>query len=145
MARPRKKNGRTGEHRTAVTRSIKPPQYSGIDAASVSAASASDAAWFKANPRRSHRLRVALPGEFPPLPMPEGVRIVTAVRQLEPGMRLRVPFGLPACLPVEDVPEAECCAMFEMALENNGSGRDKPFTIGDIQARVHQEVSDVAH
>ena len=58
-----------------------------------------DAAWFKANPGRSHRLRPVLKGEaetFHPevsqVEMPPDHRIEVLVRQVKPGVRARIPF-----------------------------------------------------
>lgn len=62
----------------------------------VEAASQADAAWFRANPHRRHRIRPAVPGEFAPQgelpPMAPGFRRFVAVRQIQPGFRVRIPF-----------------------------------------------------
>jgi len=59
-----------------------------------------DAAWFEANPKRSHRLRKLLEGETKdlfagstPPSLPPGHEYQVLVRQVEPGFRVRLPFG----------------------------------------------------
>ena len=52
-----------------------------------------DRRWFRANPRRSHRVRMALPGEFKPEPEPDFV----VVRQISRGSRARRPFTIASC------------------------------------------------
>ena len=58
------------------------------------AASINDRDWFTANPTRSHRLRRSLPGE------PESSVVV--VRQIEPGLRVRLGFA-----PTFSIPDRE--------------------------------------
>lgn len=60
---------------------------------------ADDAAWFKNNPQRSHRLRAILEGEAATLPpqvttaeVPANHRLEILVKQVEPGARIRTLF-----------------------------------------------------
>jgi hypothetical protein len=52
-----------------------------------------DARWFRKHPRRSHRLRTPISGEwaeYPPVSQ-EGLAPLTLVRQIAPGARMRLP------------------------------------------------------
>ena len=80
---------------------------------------ADDAAWFASHPDRAHRLRPLLPGEresFPaqarPSSLPPGHEIQVVVRQVQPGQRVRVPFGRNLATPVPDQ-EAVVHALFD--------------------------------
>lgn len=53
-----------------------------------------DRQWFEAHPDRCHRIRTARPGEWDHLAGTAYCPVGTAIRQLEPGARLRVPIGL---------------------------------------------------
>jgi hypothetical protein len=57
--------------------------------------STDDMGWFTRHPHRSHRVRGRLPGEW----YDDGASIadldLVAVRQIEPGIRIRAPFELP--------------------------------------------------
>lgn len=57
-----------------------------------------DAAWFKKNPKRYHRLRRAIEGELDSIPkditqadVPEGYQLDIVIRQISPGQRARFP------------------------------------------------------
>ena len=54
-----------------------------------------DAAWFTAHPRRSHRVRDGFPGEFERAS--GGPVDFVVVRQIQPGLRIRVSFTLAEC------------------------------------------------
>lgn len=78
-----------------------------------------DAAWFEANPTRSHRLRVLLEGEREAMPaeralepMPEGHELQVVVRQVEPGQRVRSFFGRNLAMPIPN-DEAIIHALFD--------------------------------
>ncbi|MGK9055251.1 hypothetical protein [Neorhizobium petrolearium] len=71
-----------------------------------------DAAWFKNNPGRSHRLRPMFEGEassFPPdvlrLQVPEGHKMEVLVRQVEVGKRARTLFCRNSEVPIPDLEE----------------------------------------
>lgn len=59
-------------------------------------ASQDDARWFSQNPRRSHRIRPPVPGEFgirePHTPKPLTRWVI--VRQVKPGFRMRMSFAI---------------------------------------------------
>jgi hypothetical protein len=60
-------------------------------------ASDEDAAWFRRHPHRKHRIRAARPGEFGPgndFAPPLGMHNLVAVRQVIPGVRIRLQFAL---------------------------------------------------
>lgn len=87
---------------------------------------ADDAAWFKANPTRSHRLRPTLAGEVEGLfdrssipVLPSGHEHQVLVRQVEPGTRLRIPFGRNLEIPIPDI-EAVVHALFDIVAGSNG-------------------------
>lgn len=89
---------------------------------------ADDAAWFKANPSRSHRLRPMFPGEettlFDPgnrTALPPNHAFQVLVRQVQPGMRARVPFGRNTEVPIPDI-EPLMHALFDLA---GGTGKTK--------------------
>jgi hypothetical protein len=80
-----------------------------------------DAAWFKANPKRSHRLRAMFTGEEPTLfnpsagipDLPQRHEFQVLVRQVKPGTRVRVLFCRNAEVPIPDV-EAAIHAIFDI-------------------------------
>jgi len=87
-----------------------------------------DAAWFEANPTRSHRLRPLLEGEreaMPPErasePMPEGHELQVVVRQVEPGQRIRSFFGRNLAVPIPD-DEAVIHALFDTLYSDGDPG-----------------------
>ncbi len=83
-----------------------------------------DAAWFSANPTRSHRLRPLIANEggtiariyFDSLPPDHEVQIV--VRQIEPGKRIRAPFGRNMAIPIPDNEEI-IHAIFDMIFKTD--------------------------
>jgi hypothetical protein len=79
-----------------------------------------DAAWFKTNPKRSHRLRAIFAGEeltlFNPSGMPDpppGHEFQVVVRQIKSGTRMRVPFCRSMEIPIPDI-EAAIHAIFDI-------------------------------
>jgi hypothetical protein len=99
-----------------------------------------DRTWFAAHPERSHRLRAALPGEWP-----EGGWDLTVVRQLQPGERVRQPLkreilpDAPRDLAeeaawLEETPEAAAWAFFELCREAGGT--DRVLTKQTVMARA---------
>jgi hypothetical protein len=87
---------------------------------------ADDAAWFEANPTRSHRLRPILAGEAEQLfdgssvpVLPPGHEYQVLVRQVQPGNRLRLPFGLNLEIHIPDV-EAVAHALFDVVAGSEG-------------------------
>ena len=67
----------------------------GVFALDLTTWARNDALWFKANRDRSHRVRPRLANEwFAELSDAPGLDLV-AVRQIEPGARIRIPFTLP--------------------------------------------------
>ena len=85
---------------------------------------ADDAAWFAAHPKRSHRLRPLIANEgttipsvyFESLPSEHEVQIV--VRQIEPGQRIRAPFGRNTAIPIPDDEEI-IHAIFDVIFKTN--------------------------
>ena len=79
-------------------------------------ASDADAAWFKARPDRSTRIRPFIEGELPySLPQGDGVA-VTIVRQMQPGARMRLPVYLPK-MPADTEAEAMAAARRALGVE----------------------------
>jgi hypothetical protein len=81
---------------------------------------ADDAAWFEANPGRSHRLRPMLEGEAAALfgagsipELPPAHEHAVIVRQVEPRKRIRITFGRNLEVPIPDV-EAVIHALFDV-------------------------------
>jgi hypothetical protein len=75
-----------------------------------------DREWFRSHPLRSHRLRRAITGEFP-----EGsAETLVAVRQLQPGARVRLPFYAQAQLPSDEAPEHIAHAIYDLVAESQG-------------------------
>jgi len=65
--------------------------------AALEAASEDDQAWFEANPGRSYRVRPQVPGEWTDAALnrlPQGRLWFTAVHQVKPGVRMRLPISL---------------------------------------------------
>lgn len=83
-----------------------------------------DAAWFSTHPTRSHRLRPLIASEgatiprvyFESLPPEHEVQIV--VRQIEPGKRVRAPFGRNTAIPIPD-DEDIIHAIFDMIFKTD--------------------------
>jgi hypothetical protein len=93
--------------------------------------SADDRRWFGRNPNRSHRLRAALPGEWP-----DGSSH-TIVRQGAPGQRVRLPITASEPLPADDAPEAAAWALFDLVVEHRERG-SREIPMGEIIARCRQ-------
>lgn len=77
---------------------------------------ADDAAWFNANPSRAHRVRPSYPDEFP-AGLVEQLDFAV-VRQIEPGMRTRLPIK-----PIgrfHDAPEHIAHAIFDLVASAPG-------------------------
>lgn len=75
-----------------------------------------DREWFRSHSHRSHRLRRAVTGEFP-----EGSTDTwVVVRQLEPGVRQRLPFNALVQLPSGEAPEHVAHAMYDLIAEARG-------------------------
>jgi hypothetical protein len=82
-----------------------------------------DAAWFVAHPERKHRVRRAVESEL----MPSGERSRwVAIRQIAPGVRLRLPFNVPYAqqrrLVERTAGEAGAALLFEMMACELGAG-----------------------
>jgi hypothetical protein len=84
------------------------------------AASKDDAAWFKAHPHRSHRLRrphdVELQEAMAPTIAPASAIPYVVVRQVQPGFRLRLPIWSDI-----EVPETETIghALFDLLVKHS--------------------------
>jgi hypothetical protein len=65
-----------------------------IDGAAMDAASEADRRWFARRPDRRTRIRPFMPGEVPVLEMAGDMRMFVIVRQVTPGVRVRVPIRL---------------------------------------------------
>jgi len=87
-----------------------------------------DAAWFEAHPTRLHRIRpligeeAASFGSISEQPMPPRHELQVLVRQIEPGQRVRSPFGRNLDTPIPD-DEAALHALFDV-VTNTGGGAD---------------------
>jgi hypothetical protein len=94
-----------------------------------------DAAWFAAHPGRSHRLRIAHPGEWPE---PEKVgQSHTAVRQVDAGKRLRLGFTLPDHMPpAADAHEEAAWAVFDLIWESRQRPGPHEIPQAEIWARI---------
>jgi hypothetical protein len=93
--------------------------------------SADDREWFARNPDRAHRLRAALPGEWP------GGESLTVIRQGKPGQRARLPITASAALPQDDAPEAAAWAIFDLVIEHQQRGSTE-IAMTEIIARCRQ-------
>lgn len=86
-----------------------------------------DAAWFEKHPQRSHRLRSLIGDEaeqcgFNALgQMPPRHEIQVVVRQVQPGARIRTPFGRNLAMPIPDE-EAVIHALFDVLQAGPQSG-----------------------
>jgi hypothetical protein len=86
---------------------------------------ASDREFFNDHPRRSHRLRPAMDAEVSEheiatgevLSCPPGMQIVTAVKQLGPGVRARLLFVAPAVASWVDPPEDVCRTWYDLVFD----------------------------
>jgi hypothetical protein len=94
---------------------------------------ADDAAWFKANPKRSHRLRPAFLGElathweFEAMPHHETQFVI---RQLKPGQRIKTVFYRDARAPTIPDDEAIIHALCDILAASDHEG--KPVSAGQI-------------
>jgi hypothetical protein len=89
-----------------------------------------DREWFARNRNRSHRLRAALPGEWP-----DGSPL-SVVRQGAPGERSRLPVTASKHLP-QDAPELLAWAMFDLVIEHRQRGVNE-IPIEEIAARIRR-------
>jgi len=99
----------------------KPPNYAARAAIKADTeAAALDAAFFKQNPTRQYRARLATSEELAKLtacnampPIPDGMQVWTCICQVAPGMRVRR-YRAAAVLPwlTHCVPEETACYMF---------------------------------
>ena len=62
-----------------------------VDEAAMDRASEADRIWFEQHPRRQHRVRPYVPGELPVHGIAGDGRWCVAVRNVRPGMRVRLP------------------------------------------------------
>jgi hypothetical protein len=80
----------------------------------------SDREWFARNPHRAYRIRREIPGEFPARRSRIDTTkwtVWTLVRQLEPGIRIRISLGVRCgAEPVDTDPSIE--ALFGYVIEN---------------------------
>lgn len=98
---------------------------------------ADDAAWFQANPGRSHRFRPMHDGEeatFPPAYtnrqlLPPQHEMQMLVRQIEPGKRIRIPFGRNLEIPIPDIEEI-VHALFDVVAKSPGG----VIPLGEVRA-----------
>jgi hypothetical protein len=85
-----------------------------------------DRLWFEQNPDRSHRARLAFPGEADAraAKLPPGTVLLTLVRQVEPGKRVRAGFYINRSL--WPAPEIEAIAhlLFDIATGQQAQPRD---------------------
>jgi len=88
-----------------------------------------DAAWFKKNPKRSHRLRPLLQGEvdtFPPdllkIVPPPNHEFQVLIRQIEVGQRIRMPFCRDVTVPIPDLEEVHH-ALFDIISSGDNDQR----------------------
>jgi hypothetical protein len=88
-----------------------------------------DAAWFKANPTRAHRLRPTFPGEVEIPPAPPHHSIQVLVRQVQPGYRVRQFFYRDLRTPIPDIEEI-IHAMFDLNEKSGGEG--KPIKVKEV-------------
>jgi hypothetical protein len=95
----------------------------------------SDRDWFCSQPHRSHRLRRTIAGEFP-----DEAGDWVLVRQLEPGVRLRLPFKALAQFPSGEAPEHVAHAMYDLIFET----RDRPVFGHEIiyRSRMYELAGD---
>jgi hypothetical protein len=86
-----------------------------------------DRGWFERNQKRSHRLRMPLPGEGDEeaAKTPAEHALILLVRQVEPGKRIRAAVSISAnLLPVPD-DEAAAHALFEVAMQREAVPSDR--------------------
>jgi hypothetical protein len=92
-----------------------------------------DMLWFQQNPTRAHRCRRAFDGEWEAVQLPPGYTLVTLVRQVRPGLRLRAPWSLLlGSDDAEAVPDEVVHALFDFSSENPGKNPDPD----DLRRRI---------
>jgi hypothetical protein len=108
-----------------------------------------DAAWFKANPHRSHRLRPMFPGEAPtlmrePAALPPRHEHQVLVRQVEPGQRVRLVFGRNLDCPIPDA-EAVLHALFDLAARGEAGKTASVAEVAELALRYAAAPGQEAH
>lgn len=88
-----------------------------------------DTDWFRAHPRRSHRIRQAIAGETPNVSSSTYI----IVRQVKPGYHERVNFEALVPIPEGDAPEHLAHAFFDLLRE----APVRVIHLGELQARMH--------
>lgn len=101
-----------------------------------------DARWFEQHPARSHRLRQPIADEaeksnFAAIDMPARHELQVLVRQIEPGQRMRVPFGRNLDVPIPD-DEIVLHALFDIVVSQRGGG---PAITGEAMAAAIERYS----
>jgi hypothetical protein len=120
----------------------RPQRYQELDREVLSAASESDRAWFEEHPQRSHRVRQALPGEWPHvMRLPHDYRLITVVQQMRPGLRLRAAFGIHRELN-DDGSEQFAAALFALATEGGEYGEG--VSADRLEQELHRQ-AEVSH
>jgi hypothetical protein len=114
---------------TLECRDLSPREMEAVDHAR-----AADAAWFEGHPRRSHRLRPAVPHELPGLTTDMAAGSWFVVRQVAPGVRIKMIFTPPA--PPPDSEEIGH-AMFDLINERAATG-ERLITLEEIHLRASQ-------
>jgi len=103
--------------------------------------------WFQANPRRAHRVREYVVGEFRPTDNPPrkrgGWRLGVVVRQVRPGVRIRVAFWVVEDWDLRNVPEHVASALFDWTYKAFRTG--EPADVSELFAQIHQQGSDAIH
>ena len=100
-----------------------------IDPEALSLGKTLDSEWFRAHPRRSHRLRRAIVGEAP---QKVGPNTYIVVRQMMPGYYVRSFFDALVPLPEGDAPEHIAHAFFDLLQEFPGGA----LHWGELAARM---------
>jgi hypothetical protein len=93
---------------------------------------AADAAWFEVRPRRSHRMRPAVPGELPGLTADMARDAWLVIRQIVPGLRVKQIFNPPG--PPPDIEEIGH-ALFDLIAEHAATGECEIYP-GEIRLRA---------
>jgi hypothetical protein len=96
-----------------------------------------DRKWFRNNPARSHRLRPIFPEEtfgenqMPAPALSPGRTDAVLVRQVEPGMRVRIPIYYDTCSQIPDV-EAILHALFDAHAAQYRTGTFRPVSAREV-------------
>ncbi|MBV9825735.1 MAG: hypothetical protein JO001_08680 [Alphaproteobacteria bacterium] len=102
------------------------------DLQAIRKASASDRLWFEKHPTRSHRMRLAIAGEFGPIEFTIPGPAWAVIRQAIPGFRLRLPFTAPSPPPdIEEIGQA----LFDAVHEAMRAGKPGIFA-EEVKARA---------